>query len=726
MRRWVCPLGCLVLALASSATLAGGAMPPEVRAAADELWRRGLCVLSSIVLPARRASIVPPNLGTTPILDGRQITRRGRFACYARQGDFLWVATDTALTKVSMTTGAVVATFTPADGLPDAPIDDLVADGALLWVVSRAGVAALDVARGRFLPSSGWPRFRLARLAVGPRAVWVVAENGTFAYLRSTRRWLTLPPAPFAAAAAAQLDRGIWRLRWRSATRRTIEKAAVAGNSLYALGMGTLARLDRAQALDGKARWQTVSRDAWAIAADGPDLWVLTTRGVERHAPDGLTRYSTADGLPPGRLRAIVPTKEAVWVAAEPQVRGNPPQVVGGGLARFDRATGKWQAIASVNGLSARYVTWLEAGPDGSLWAASQLYDKLVTLSAHPGMMHVRRQVPEVTALAIYHYLPQAGRWESATMPLPRGQERYILGQRNTWRKGWAAPRAIVAAAATPRAICCIYQMFPRGFYGGYFHSVGLLARREGGRWRGAYEDFGPQVGLAGEQPAVMLVSESHGKRIVYAEGQPRALGLWADRGGFWVVTERAVARSDPDARHWRLVAATRSRYYWQPTAACADARSLWLGCDAGVVSRLEKATLRCEPLAWFPQRKVVALALDTKGRLWVRTAPGKAVLPSDLRTLPQVRVGDVAVLDSGAWRKPRPGETFPRPSPKPTIWQFRKNILWSKDPKTGRQRPVAFLRGVFRPAVLCQDGQTLWVRAYEALIRLDLREAAQ
>ncbi len=726
MRRRVCPLTPLVLALASAAGLAGGPMPPEVKAAADELWRRGLCVLSSIVRPAERASAVPRNIGQTPILDGRQITRRGYFACHARQGDLLWVATDTELAKVSLASGSVLAAFTPADGLPDAPIDALVPDGELLWVVSRAGLAALDIRRGRFLDSTGWPKFRLARVAPGPGAVWVVADCGTFAFVRKGARWLRLPPAPFAATVAARLDRGIWRLRWRPLTERMIEKAVVAGDSLYALGMGTLARLDRPSALAGKATWQIVSRDAWAIAPDGDDLWGLTTTGLERHREHRVERYTTAEGLPAGRLEFVVPTQRAVWVAAKPNVTGNPPEVVGGGLARFDKATGKWRTYATINDLPVRYITSLSRASDGSLLVASQVYDRLVTLSAHPGMMHVRRQVPNVTALAVHRHLPTKDAWESVRLPLPRGQERYVLGQRGTWRKGWAAPRAIVSADATPAALCCIWQMFPQGFYGGYFHSVGLLARRADGRWRAAYEDVGPRVGLAGEQPAVMLVSESHGKRIVYAEGQPRAIDLWAGERGFWVLTERALARSDPEARHWQAVAATRSRFYWEPTAACADAKALWLGCDAGVVTRLEKATLRCEPLAWFPQRKVVALALDDNGRLWVRTAPGKPVLPSDLRDLPKVQTRGLAVFDGKTWREARAGERFPQPPPPNRRWSFRGNILWARDAQSGRERQVAFLRGVFKPAVLCQDGQTLWLRAYEALIRLTVGEGAR
>ena len=716
----------LVLCLSGAAARAGGSMPPEVKAAADELWRRGLCVLSSIVRPAERASAVPRNIGQTPVLDGRQITRRGYFACHARQGDHLWLATDTALLEISVSASSVVRTYTPADGLPDAPIDELVPDGDLLWVVSRAGAAALDVRRGRFLDSAGWPKFRLARVAPGPGAVWVVAENGTFAFVRKGTRWLRLPPAPFAATVAARLDRGIWRLRWRPLTERMIEKVVVVGDSLYALGMGTLARLHRPSALAGRAAWQIVSRDAWAIAPDGQDLWVLTTGAVERHARGRSGRYTTAQGLPAGRLEFVVPTQRAVWVAAKPNVAGNPPKVEGGGLARFDKATGKWRTYATINDLPVRYITSLSRASDGSLLVASQVYDRLVTLSAHPGMMHVRRQVPNVTGLAVHRYLATQDAWESVLLPLPRGQERYVLGQRGTWRKGWAAPRAIVAADATPRAICCIYQMFPQGFYGGYFHSVGLLARRADGRWRAAYEDVGPRVGLAGEQPAVMLVSESHGKRIVYAEGQPRAIDLWAGERGFWVLTERALARSDPEARHWQAVAATRSRFYWEPTAACADAKALWLGCDAGVVSRLEKATLRCEPVACLVNRRVEAMALDGRRRLWVRTAPGKSVLPSDLRGLPRVQTRRLAVFDGKTWREARAGEKFPQPPAPTRRWFLKGNVLYSREARTGRERPVAFLRGVFKPAVLCQDGQTLWLRAYEALIRLKVGEAAR
>ena len=56
-------VGYLVALAWTPALVAGESVPLETKAAMDELWRRGRCVLSQIVVPAQRASRLPQSLG---------------------------------------------------------------------------------------------------------------------------------------------------------------------------------------------------------------------------------------------------------------------------------------------------------------------------------------------------------------------------------------------------------------------------------------------------------------------------------------------------------------------------------------------------------------------------------------------------------------------------------------------------------------------------------------
>ena len=102
----------LTLAWAVS-SFAAEKIPPEKKAAMDELWRRGHCMLSSVVVPAQRASKVPAKLQGAKVLDGRAVTRIGGFSCFACDEAVMWLATDARLDKVDLNTRKRIATFTP-------------------------------------------------------------------------------------------------------------------------------------------------------------------------------------------------------------------------------------------------------------------------------------------------------------------------------------------------------------------------------------------------------------------------------------------------------------------------------------------------------------------------------------------------------------------------------------------------------------------------------------
>jgi len=721
---------CLIALTWALTVRAAERVPPEVKAAMDELWRRGRCVLSSIVVPAQRASRVPGNLAGAKVLDGRAVARRGSFSCFAVHNDTMWLATDARLDKVDLVARKRVASFTPADGLPDSPIERLVVDGKLLWIVTRVGLGMLDTATNRF-SSPALPAIRVARVATTPQAVWVVADSGTFALERANGAWHKLPALPVARLISAKLNQGIWRVRWGSATSRMIEDVALAGGKLWALAMGTLSRLDCQDARSGKASWRQVSADVWAIKAEGDKVWALTSKGVAcYHGKTGnVEHYTSKDGLAAGRHQFLALTDQAVWVATEPAPDAKHTSYVGGGLSRFDKAKATWSTLTTINGLPATRTTYL-GKQQGQLWAASLDFDKLLTLSAHPGMMHNKRAVPNVTGLALHCYRPDEKGWRSIRCPLPEGHQRYILGQRGKVHRGRLLPKSIVGLGVGERSITCVFEMLPLSFYGGYCHSIGAFARRQSraARWAANIQDLASQVGLEGEQPQLLLVSESHGKRVVFAEGQPRVLHLGVHAGRTWALSETALACETNTPGKWHKVIENRSRFYWEAAAAAADAKHLWIGGDAGTISRLDKKSLRCEVVACLSGRKITQLALDSQGRLWVRSSPMKSVLPQDLKHLPKVDSKGLAVYDGRAWREARAAEKFPAEQTRRRYQWFcrgKDSFLFRRERGAASEERHAFLRGVFKPAVLCHDGdgKGLWLKIHEGILRISLSE---
>jgi hypothetical protein len=692
-----------MLTFAACVASAGNA-PPKAKPAMDELWRRGTCVLSSIVVPAQKASRVPKNLGGAKQIVGRPVSRAGGYRCFVTAGDTLYVATDTRLDVFDLASGKRTASFTPADGLPDAPIDELVVDGPRVWAVARTGLGLVE---GGKATAKGLPQFRVARVVPARESVWVVADSGTFVRDRTGGAWRSLPALPTARTIASQLDRGIWQERWRSATGMMIAQAAATGDRLWVVSMGSLCRFD--------GKWTQVSRDAWTLAADGEALWVLTSKGVECYHGDKVTRYGKEQGLAEGRHRRIAVTERAVWVATDGRPDPKTKQYVGGGLSRFDRAKGTWSAVTRINNLPVTDISCL-AVRDGRLWVSSLVFAKLVVRSAHPGMMHVRRAVPEVTGVGIHHCDLATEQWQSVNCPHPEGQPRQILGQRGKALAGRLVPyRALAVAPGKTRLIAMVEMQDPT-YYGGRCHSVVSLAQREapGKPWAAAYEDLTVQTGHEGEQPDVLLLSESHGKRIVFATGQPRALYVGVHGGRVWALGERALACETDKPGTWNKVAETQSRFYWDASAAVATKDTLWIGGDAGTISRLDTETMDCRVLACLKRRRIERLAADGEGRLWVRSRPAKVVLPTDLKNVPAIEAKDVMVFNGKTWQTPNDG--FPKTESLP--WSCKGNVL-----QRGGQR--VFLRGVFKPQPLCEDGAgNVWVKVYENLVRVPVGDA--
>jgi signal transduction histidine kinase/CheY-like chemotaxis protein/streptogramin lyase len=89
-------------------------------------------------------------------------------------------------------------------------------------------------------------------------------------------------------------------------------------------------------------------------------LWVGTPAALYRAANGKLDRFTTADGLPPGGVSAIVGTRNGqLWIGAD-----------GGGLARF--AAGRFERFTTRDGLTDDAVSALLEDREGSLWVGTR------------------------------------------------------------------------------------------------------------------------------------------------------------------------------------------------------------------------------------------------------------------------------------------------------------------------------------------------------------------
>jgi signal transduction histidine kinase/ligand-binding sensor domain-containing protein/DNA-binding response OmpR family regulator len=104
-----------------------------------------------------------------------------------------------------------------------------------------------------------------------------------------------------------------------------------------------------------------VEGPVWTIYRDRErSLWFGTAAALYRAANGKLDRFTIADGLPPGGVRAIVGTRNGqIWIGAD-----------GGGLARF--AAGRFERFTTHDGLSDDAVTALLEDREGSLWVGTR------------------------------------------------------------------------------------------------------------------------------------------------------------------------------------------------------------------------------------------------------------------------------------------------------------------------------------------------------------------
>jgi len=712
----------------------------ESVAAGHEYWRRMRC-LACVVLPATRNAAAPANLrGATPIA-GRWLSLKRRITAWTRHAATLWVAQDNALHQIDLASDRVARTYDKASGLPDRLVYQLLDDGATLWIVHRAGVAALAQGRERVadLPEL---RATFAQAAADPAGgAWVVADTGTFRLKSPAEKPLAFPPIPTAKRIRKVVENGIWVAHWARRTGHLLASPVVLGTRLYVGSYGDLYEL-------AGGTWRRIAEGAWGQAPHDSKLWYLTAKGLAAYDP--ATRKAESFAPPDsvaGRNARLLVTHAAAWLLIEPMPHVGGQPATGGGLARLDLAERTWRAWREINGLPARNVACI-ARQNGEIWAVT-MNGSFRTKLAHPGMTTTRRQDFVASGFALHHFDEAKGRWASIPLKLAEVENRLVCGQEGKRSPDAIVPQFIDALSVGATRVFAIARLVPKRFFGGYWPCVEQVAARPGaaGRWAGEFVHHPRQAGLQGEQPLVLNISSGELTRIGSvlkdqlweAVGHDLILGLFAHHGRHWAVTGGSVACFDEAAGRWRQVLPVEFRWYWRATAALDDGRSLVIGSDRGLVCRLDFRTGRFQLLGALNDRAIARITKAADGALLVagRQAPlGR--LPVQLRdSLKPVVDFDVARFDGKRWTAAKPDDLPPAgPPPKWAFRQFERkdhldksqgNFLCTRAPRSNALKPRYYVKEVFFPKFLCAsaDGRRLWLSTYTGILRLDLSTPA-
>ena len=682
--------------------------PPDVKRAMKELWRRGHCLLSSVYKPADRDAAVPRDVGKTPVVRPRVVGRQGLLLCYAADGGTLWAADDQTLYQVDAAAGKVLKAFDRLAGLPDEPIQSIAPAGRSVWLATRGHLARLDVEVGKIAPV-GDIRFAMGRLAAGQSGAWLISDAGAYRLAPGEKQWRPLPDFPGRDQLAGQVRRGFWSAVWHKRMRVLLPSIFATGDGVYVVCANRLLHCPA-----GGGKWKEISRDVWRASPAGRTVWALTTGGAVRYDPaTGKTdRYQAGKGPASGRPVAMAAGSKAFLLASQPDYDGKAKRFVGGGISRLDLAGGEWTVTDEVDGTDVRFITAVLADGDEA-WATCILYEKVSQLGAHPGMAHVKRWRPEADGLGLLHY--SGGKWTLQKRKGLKTDQRWVMGQKGTVKKDFIGPETVEMMCRCGDRLWGVYRIVPQHYYAGYFISAGCLAERSAGQWQGRFDVRTKELGFEGEQPKVMLISHSHGHRIVLADGHPIALGIEELAGRTWVITEGGLFVYDPGGDRFTPVLRARARLYWRATAAAAGKECVWFGGDAGTISRLDRKTGRLELIGVAEGRKIERLAVGDGGVLAV-TGKSDAVLPVSLASVPKLPQGDVLAFDGQRWTA-----SSGRATRQAVPYSFKKsNYLYR-----GARR-VAFLKGIFRPIVLCEDplGGRLWLGTYAGVAGMPLPAA--
>ncbi|MAQ19842.1 MAG: hypothetical protein CMN30_34195 [Sandaracinus sp.] len=250
-------------------------------------------------------------------------------------GGTVWVGTTGGLVRAE---GDSTEVYTPRDGLPDGTVRSLLRKGPTLWVGTDRGVARCRPdASGLHVQAVVGAGLRVEALAIHAGHLYLGTTTGLF----EVREAEVVPHGPSGRVTAL----------------------ASAGGDLYLTrpGRGTY-RLqgERLRRLRG-------DRFAWDLAADGDDLWIATSAGLE-HRRAGRRRRDRVE-----RASRDIPARDLRSV----RLQDGQPVVgsLGGGAWRYSR--GRFHALdtippgARVQTLTLGPEGWLAGTPDGVVGAGA-------------------------------------------------------------------------------------------------------------------------------------------------------------------------------------------------------------------------------------------------------------------------------------------------------------------------------------------------------------------
>jgi len=685
--------------------------------AAHEQWRRMRCNYC-VVGPALVNATEPPQLSGAKCIDGRPYSFKRQIIAWTRDDRFLWAATDSALLQVDLAKKQLIRTYSVSDGLPDTFSYGLLSDGKTLWILHQHGVAALNIAQARLVDLPAL-KCNYATITKGKDCVWVVSDKGTFKLTGTDHKPVAQPPPPTAARITKTVQKGIWFPFWKRKTSHLLADLASVDDHLFVSSYGDIYQFDG-------AKWAQLARNGWGLAGGGGRVWFLSSKGVSDYQVKAkkLTLHAKPQ-IPEGLCQKLLVTPHAAWVALEP--RTSPAGPLGGGLARFDLADGKWQTWPKVNDRSVGHVTCL-LQTDDAVWAVANegVYKNK---PAHPGMTYVKRKVFEAEQLCLHRHGRATKTWATTPLGRPTFEKRLIIGQDGARGHDVVVPQTVDLLSVGPRRVFGAVQLFPKTYFCGYYPSVEQLATAKDKAWTATFDHRPQDLGLQGEQPLVLNISNT-GRMVLEAVGHDNILGLFLDRDKHWTVTEGRISRFEAKAGKWVTVAEPGFRFYWRATAALDDGRSVYIGSDRGLISRLDPATGRFELLAVLRQRAITGLAKDENGRLIVASRPAPlGILPVQLRGKLDHKEWTCARFDGETW-EPVDAKAMPKTLRPPWfVKRIKKRHRWDKSrgnflfgPTPNGPKPKLYVKGVFYPRFLCTspDRSRMWISVHSGLLRLD------
>ena len=290
-----------------------------------------------------------------------------RAAVESRWGD-LWFGSGN--NGVSQYSGQQFVHFTESDGLPDNYVYALAADtaGQLLVSCGQEGIARYNDTTFQLLAGFSGITVR-ALITDDSNRVWAGTEG----------RGLFI----FGDTVVYNISRedGLSG-NWVRAFAREPSGALWAGTA-----DGGLARI-RVDSLPDSLQIQTIREEdgladqrIFALLRDSlGQLWYGTPTGLGLWA-DGLNRFfiTTKEGLPPGNIRCLAQDSTGyAWVGT-----------AGGGIARIQCQEDSCRTTP-VEGLTSNNIYLLACGPDGQLWAGSQLGLDRLTLDAEGNVKAIK------------------------------------------------------------------------------------------------------------------------------------------------------------------------------------------------------------------------------------------------------------------------------------------------------------------------------------------------